>query len=268
MLLAHTEPMFSMKIHDIKPAPPLQPFISGYKIIETNAERINRILPTTSLAMAFRLRGQNTLLSNGHSRVLPESIVSGLQKSPRHIGYGENTATLIVQFTPTGASAFFKQPLHELFAESVSLDDLVNPSLVRTINDRVWSAPRNEEKVSIIEEFLLGMLDKYETDRLVSTAIQQINQSNGFIRIRDLRDRLYISKDAFEKRFRKVVGASPKQYASLVRMSSIVSRSRDRDKLLDAAFEAGFFDESHFIKAFKQFTGQTPTDFIRSGPVW
>jgi AraC-like DNA-binding protein len=257
-----------MKVHDIKPAPLLQPFISGYKLIETDTECVNRILPGISIAMAFRLRGKNLLVNNGSTRPLPGIVVSGLQKSPRHIGYENDTRTLVVQFNPASASAFFREPLHNLLGETVSLDDLMGSSQVRLINDRLSTAESDAQRISIVDGFLIGMIRKYEVDKLVSSAIQQINQVNGFIRIKDLRDRLCVSKDAFEKRFRKVVGASPKQYASLVRMSSIVGQSRDRDKLLDAAFEAGFFDESHFIKAFKQFTGQTPTDFMRSGPVW
>ncbi|MFO7257688.1 MAG: helix-turn-helix transcriptional regulator [Bacteroidota bacterium] len=257
-----------MKVHDIKPAPLLDPFISGYKIIETDAERINRILPSTSIAMAVRLRGKNILIDNGRTRALPQIVISGLQKSPRHIGYGDDTRTLIVQFKPGGASAFFREPLHKLFGETTSLDDLIAPAEVSTINDRISSAESDPQRISIVEEFLTSLCHKGETDKLISTAILQINHAGGFIRIKDLRDQLHISKDAFEKRFRKIVGTSPKQYASLVRMSTIVGHGRGRDQLLDAAFNAGFFDESHFIKAFKQFTGQSPTDFSKSGPAW
>lgn len=257
-----------MKVRNFKPAPPLQPFISGYKIIESDIGRVNRILPNTSVAMAFRIRGTNMNYSNGGNRIMPGMIVSGMQKSPRLIGYTEDTATLVILFKEGGASAFFREPLHRLFGESVSLDNLIHPAQVRTISNQLSDVANNEESIPIIEQFLLGMMHHGAADRLVSTATQQINYANGFIRIRDLRNQLCISKDAFEKRFRKVVGASPKQFASIVRMSSIIRKNRSREELLNAAFEAGFFDEAHFIKAFRQFTGQNPTDFAKSGPAW
>lgn len=257
-----------MKVLDITPAPLLQPFISGYKIVETDAARTNKILPNTSVTMAFRIRGKNLNVRNGESHTLPGIAVSGLQKSPRLIGYEDKTAALIILFKAAGAAAFFKEPLHTLFTQSVSLDELIPPSEARTIGDQLSEAEKDEERIAIVEQFLIGMMHKPETDPLVSAALQQITRQNGFVRIRDLRDQLCISKDAFEKRFRKVVGASPKHFASIVRMSAIISQNRGRDELLNAAFEAGFFDESHFIKAFRQFTGQSPADFARSGPAW
>src|SRR5690606_11194834 len=136
------------------------------------------------------------------------------------------------------------------------------------LGDQLSEAEKDEERITIVEQFLIGMMHKPETDPLVSAALQQITRQNGFVRIRDLRDQLCISKDAFEKRFRKVVGASPKHFASIVRMSAMIIQNRGRDELRTAAFEAGFFDESHFIKAFRQFTGQSPADFARSGPAW
>jgi AraC-like DNA-binding protein len=257
-----------VRVHDVPPAPLLQPFISEYKIIETDAARINKILPNTSVTMAFRIRGKNLNVLNGENHRLPEIVVSGLQKSPRLIGYEDNTAALIVLFKAAGAAAFFREPLHRLFTQSVSLDDLITPSETRSIYDQLSEAEKDEERVAIVEQFLIGMIHKPEADPLVTAALQQINHQNGFVKIKDLADQLCISKDAFEKRFRKVVGASPKHFATIVRMSSIIRQTRGRDELLNAAFEAGFFDESHFIKAFRQFTGQSPTDFARSVPAW
>lgn len=257
-----------MRVHDIKPSPPLQPFISDYKIIETDTARVNRILPNTSVAMAFRIRGKNVNVRHGENQTLPEIAVSGLQKSPRLIGYEDNTATLVVLFKEAGASAFFREPLHRLFTQSVSLDQLINMSEVRTINDQLSAVADDGKRIPIIEHFLISMLHNAETDRLVSAALREINRLNGFIKIRDLSDRLCISKDAFEKRFRKAVGASPKHFASIVRMSSILRHNHGRDELINAAYEAGFFDESHFIKAFRQFTGQNLSDFSKSGAYW
>lgn len=257
-----------MNIHDIKPTPELRSFISGYKIIESDTDRINRVLPDTSLALAFRLRGENTYHKDDESKTLPTITVSGLRKSPRLIGYASNTSTLVVRFKVGGASAFFRDPLHHLFAESVSLDELIPPSEVSKINDQIHEASNYTEAIAIVERFLLRMISQPASDKLVTAAVDRITHSNGFVRIRELADDLCISQDAFEKRFRKIVGATPKQFASIVRLSTIVKHTRQRDQLLDAALNTGFFDQAHFIKAFKEFTGQTPSEFIQSGQAW
>jgi len=41
-----------------------------------------------------------------------------------------------------------------------------------------------------------------------------------------------------------------------------------RHALTETAFDAGYFDQPHFNKDFKLFTGQTPTDFLKSPIFW
>lgn len=260
-------PASLMSMQDITPCPALQPFISGYKIIEANTELVNRILPTTSVAMAFSLQGRNAYVNATETWTLPGITISGVRNSPRFISYTAKARTLIVLFKEGGASGFFGEPIHHLFSESVGLDELVKPSDVETVRDQLWDAPNEYDRIAIVERFLLGLMNGGGTDKLIDAAVMQIHQVNGFVRIKELYERLCISKDAFEKRFRRIVGASPKQFASIVRMSSIVKQDSRRE-LMDAAIDAGFFDQSHFIKAFKQFTGQSPTDFRKSGPWW
>jgi transcriptional regulator GlxA family with amidase domain len=76
-----------------------------------------------------------------------------------------------------------------------------------------------------------------------------------------------MSQDAFEKRFRKSVGVSPKQFSYIVRMKAVVNGSRLKS-LSAIALEAGYFDQPHFNKDFKLFTGQAPGDFFLKPREW
>lgn len=261
-------PSTSMSMRDITPCSTLRPFIASYKILKTDTELINRVLPNTSVALAFRFNGSNKYISLDQDIKLPTITISGLRKSARLIEYSKNTSTLVVLFKEGGASAFFREPLHYLFGESLALDEIIDPFKVKQIEEQLSNANGDNERICIIEQFLLHQMHKVNIDGLISEAVQQIHQAKGFIRINELIERLCISKDAFEKRFRKAVGSTPKQFASIVRMSFIIKQTSNRDRLLDAALNAGFFDESHFIKTFKQFTGQNPTDFSKSGSYW
>lgn len=113
-----------------------------------------------------------------------------------------------------------------------------------------------------MKQFLLSKLIHFNTDKLISATINKINAENGNVRIKELAKEFFISLDAFEKRFRKTTGAQPKQFSHIVKMNTI-----DQHKLvpsfLDMTFENGYYDQPHFNKDFKIFTGQTPTDFFR-----
>ena len=90
-----------------------------------------------------------------------------------------------------------------------------------------------------------------------------IYQSNGTVRIKELNEKLFISQSPFEKRFRKVVGTTPKKFASIVRFNSILNSLDKTKSLTEICYENNFFDQAHFIKDFKQFTGETPENFKR-----
>ncbi|MNX38024.1 Helix-turn-helix domain protein [compost metagenome] len=257
-----------MKIIDFIPTEQLKPFVKTYRIIESEDELTNRVLPSTSLAIAFRCKGDvNYIKENRHDK-LPVSTISGIRKSVRLINYAKDTATLVVQFKEAGAKAFFKEPLHELFEESVSLDNFIPQQKIAAIEELLAEAKTNNQKIAIIEQFLLSRLHNYKPDDLISAAINIIQSKKGIVKIKELADALFISQDAFEKRFRKTIGSSPKQFCYVVRIKSIIDHKQKNQNLIDLAFDAGYFDQPHFNKDFKLFTGQTPTEFFNFPSFW
>lgn len=257
-----------MNIEAHIPTELLRPFIKTYLIIESQKELVNRVLPDTSLAIAFKLKGQVNYITDNNANALPISAISGLRKSVRLINYLKDTSTIIILFKEAGATAFFKEPLHELFEESVSLDNFITQQKISIIEEQLAEAKNNNQRVAIIEAFLLSKLYDYNPDKLIINAIQKIHSTNGSVKIKELSETFYISHDAFEKRFRKIVGASPKQFASIIRMKSIINQKKPSQSLTDTAFDAGYFDQPHFNKDFKLFTGQTPTVFFKSPSFW
>jgi AraC-like DNA-binding protein len=257
-----------MRIEEHIPTEQLRPYIKAYRIIESSEGMVNRVVPNTSFAMAFRFRGRISYVNDSDKIILPVTTFSGLRKSVRLINYTPQTSALIVLFKETGVSAFFKQPLHELFEKSVPLDNFFAYSEISIIEERLAELNNNKKRIAVIEQFLCSKLSHNTTDKLVSEAIASIYIDNGLTQIRELANSLFISQDAFEKRFRKVTGASPKQFSSIVRMKSIINQNASSSTFLDIALENGYYDQSHFNKDFKIFTWQTPTDFFKSASYW
>lgn len=255
-----------MNIEKHIPTEQLSPYIKSYLIIESSDEIVNRVLPDTAFAMAFRFKGKISYINDSDKIVLPVATFSGLRRSVRLINYIPKTSALIVLFKETGVSAFFQQSLHELYEKSVPLDDFFRHSEISIIEERL-AETSNKKRIAVIEQFLCSKLLHNKTDKLVSEAITRIYSNNGLGRIKELSSSLYISQDVFEKRFRKVTGTSPKQFSSIVRMKSVIQQ-KSSSSFFDMAFENGYYDQSHFNKDFKLFTGQTPTDFFKSPSYW
>jgi len=252
-----------MRIYPVKPSEILRPFILTYLIIDSPEEGLNKVLPDTSLVMAFHYKGRVSCLAGNTDITLPRSSISGLRKSLRAFHYSKGTGNILVLFKETGAAAFFRNPLHHLFNETVSLDQVIGHRNLAIIEEQIAEAKDNAQMIDRIERFLLSALYDHTPDKLISAALQKIHLAKGVIKIKELAQALYISQDAFEKRFRRAVGSSPKQFSSVVLMKSITSCRPPKQRLSDLAFNAGFCDQPHFNKDFRLFTGQTPSEFYK-----
>jgi len=257
-----------MKVSTFEPTPALQPYVEAYHVVEAGSESLHRVLPNTGLTMVFRFRGDVSFVEGEHVLSIAQHSVSGLRRSAKNVIYSKGAGTLIVRLKPGMGHIFFKEPIHELFEESVSLSDLSGYKDLCDFEDRFAAAEDNLSRKEVIESFLLSRIDRNISDQLVKAALKKIDDNLFTIRIGELSNELFISQDAFEKRFRKAVGASPKQMVSLLRMKTILNQPVDVMSLSQLALSAGYFDQAHFNKAFKQFTGQTPGEFRKSPSLW
>ena len=76
---------------------------------------------------------------------------------------------------------------------------------------------------------------------------------------------LNMSVRNFERRFAEQVGIPPKMFVKLVRFNKAMSiKLAEPDKNWTAiVYECDYFDQLHFIKDFRQYTGLTPNQFIK-----
>lgn len=257
-----------LEMRIIQPALNLRPYIATFMIVESSEELINRVLPGTSVVMAIRYKGSVAVMHEDKRFQLSSFSITGLRKHSRIIHYAKESGNILVLFKEAGAAAFFRQPLHELFESDTPVDNLFGNSVISYIEEQLHEEVTIEGKIKIIERFLTSRLLSQKPDILVEHSIKKINAFNGLLKIKSLASDLNISHDAFEKRFRKIVGATPKQYASIVRMKSLIDNGPLDQSFTQLALDAGFFDQAHFIKEFKKFTGQTPSDFFHLPAAW
>jgi AraC-like DNA-binding protein len=155
--------------------------------------------------------------------------------------------------------------LHELFGTTVPLDALLGGAEVERARDRIASAPTHAARVAIVEALLVARAHDAAIDRMAVEAVRRIETAGGRLRISDLARDLGITHDPLEKRFRRAIGASPKQLAMLVRIRraiALATARRERVGLARIALDAGYFDQSHFNRELRAVTGASPTQFF------
>lgn len=251
-----------MKFEKYSPNDRLKPYIKYFIVSENDVENEYKVFPSSGLVIGFQYKGQLSSIRNSTLSKLAPAGVTGISDSFKIFKNSAGIGTILVYFTEIGFAFFASNPVHELFNLSLSLDDIFDRSKVNEVQDKLAFATKDNQRIKIVEQFLMSQLNDIQTDKLIMEAVKLIYQSKGTIRITELNDKLSISQSPFEKRFRKLVGATPKKFASIVRFNSVIENLKTKT-LIDICYENNFFDQAHFIKDFKQFTGDTPENFKR-----
>ena len=239
----------------------LRPFVERFLIVEFSAPQNDSHLPDTGMFARFQLKGSCVLPGKGEA---PQAGITGLWDHARVHKHSQNSAVLLVAFTPTGAASFVGHPADEFGNTMVPLDRVLNrPADVARVHQQLAGARNHATCFQIVENFLMARLPKAKPDTLVSAGVSMINEAQGMLRVEDLASRIGLSVSALERRFRKVVGPTPKQFASIVRLHRVLELQESGADFSSIAYAAGYYDQSHFIKYFKEMTGVGPQSFFQ-----
>lgn len=249
---------------DIPPADALRPWVAGYSIQESDGSgAVHEVLPGLQPVLGFQYRGRmSTLLPRGEI-LLEASGITGLQSGKRRYRSLPGAATLLVRFHPWGAAAFMPAPMHELVDCSLGLSSLLNPSLLRLVEERLAESRENSQRIRVVESFLLALLRTRVPDGPVRKAVRLL-QDNPSLDVAGVAGQLGLGERQMERKFREWIGVGPKRFARLARFQQVLRILERNPGSLDAALEQGFYDQAHFIKDFRAFTGTTPEAWLKS----
>lgn len=252
-----------MKFDKHFPVERLKPYIKYFVVSENELESEYKVFPSSGLVIGFQYKGQLAAVKNNAESKLASAGITGISDSCKIFKNSADIGTVLVYCTEIGFTHFSSSPANELFNLSLSLDDIFDKNKVEEVENKLAAAATDKQRIKVVEQFLLTQLRDHETDKLIIEAVKLIYESKGTIRIKELNEKLFISQSPFEKRFRKVVGTTAKKFASIVRFNSVLDNLNETKTLTEICYENNFFDQAHFIKDFKQFTGDTPENFKR-----
>jgi len=242
------------------PCEALRPFVKRFLVVESTVAHRDTHLPDTGLVAAFGFRGDCRL--NGGAQA-PRAAITGLWDSVRTHAHSRDHAVVIVAFTATGAAALLRPPLEEFANATTDLDAVLDrPARLDRLHEQLAEAANHAQRIRLVEELLLAHVGKARPDPLVAAAVALIERTQAMMRIEELARRIGLSQSALERRFRRLVGASPRRFASLVRLQKVVRLREAGADLTTIAHAAGYCDQPHFIKDFKRFTGLAPSSFF------
>jgi AraC-like DNA-binding protein len=253
-----------MGVRVLAPAADLSPLVRVFVHAEIRDAHTRLLLPEPGVVMALRFGGAAEFVDGPQRLRVANLAVTGLTTMVRTVHATEGGGVILVLFRELGAASLFAAPLHEIHGVAVGLEDLAPRRTVERVQDRLATANSATTRIAVVENFLRELLRRASPDPIVDAAVRAIHARRGDLRIAPLARTLGISQDRLEKRFRRVVGASPKQFASIIRFRRIVAIQRSGVSLTQLAQDTGYYDQSHFVRDFRAVTGTSPTDFFRA----
>lgn len=250
------------------PSPELQPFVKCFWSLEDEAKEDHlkqRVLPDGCMEMIFHygdLYSQH--FEDGSSIIQPRSFVFGQITKYIEISPTGISGIISARFLPDGISPFLNMPLTSLENKAVPITELFGED-GKKLEVAVINGTDSQQRIMLIEAFLLSKLTEQKTiDAITKSCVDIIFQSHGQIGLAALADQMNINRRNMERKFTSAIGISPKQLARVARLQATLKMLGQKKftSLTEIAYENGYYDQAHFIKDFREFTGISPKSFF------
>jgi len=245
----------------------LQPFVKCFWSLDAEAAPAiekQRIVPDGCMEMIFHYGGlYRQYMPDGSFIIQPRCFVFGQITTPLEIAPTGISGIIAARFHPEGFAPFASISIGEMENKAVPLEIIFGNGAVDFKNS-VLSAQTNGERIKLIEAFFINKLSLPEAaDRIARTSVEVLLSCNGQISVDELAEQLQVNRRQLERKFSSAIGLSPKQLSKVIRLQTTLKAlyQEKSSTLTSVAYENGYYDQAHFIKDFREFTGVSPKEF-------
>jgi AraC-like DNA-binding protein len=247
----------------------------GYQS-EDAVPQLHRGLPAPYLTLIFSLDGpvvggETPEHARGSDAYRTEIVVGGLHQRPAYIAQPSHEAGVQMAVHPLAARALLGMPASELTQMAGDGAEVLGMSAVyvheRLREQRSW-AQRFEILTAYLRRRAENARRRAEVRPEVAEAWKWMAWYRGAGSLDGMARHVALSRRQLTTLFRQEVGASPKQVSRLMRferarqeVTSAVAGGVPPD-LSEIASRCGFYDHSHLVRDFQQYTGLSPTGWI------
>ncbi len=194
---------------------------------------------------------------------LPDAWLGGLTDTYTIVSVGETYGSLDLKLAPLGAFSLVGFPLSELAGAPVSLDHVFGTP-GRELAARLRELYDWDQRFDLVQAFLLKRLGVGRPpDPAVSWAWRRLRATAGQVRVQTLAREIGCSRRYLSARFREQTGLPPKTVARLMRFQRVRGQIEgDPSGWAQIASNAGYCDQSHLNREFRELAGITPSEFI------
>lgn len=251
-----------MKYFTIAPPRSLSPYVRAFWVLEGEASAVQPYI-YRGYADGF---SELLFHYNGVFEEIVEadrisSYTAGLHAQTRNVRrfvVDQNFGIFGCTLFPYAIPKFFGYPASDLTDHDPDLMTMLGP-IGSELEERMLYAPNNAARAQLLIAFLNHRLDidRRELSPVIAS-IRRMIDLHGVVNIRTLAKDQFMSERTFERKFKEFSGFRPKLLSRILRFQAAIKEDTKSISLTDIALKYGYYDQSHFIKDFREFTGYSP----------
>ncbi|MCP4118646.1 MAG: AraC family transcriptional regulator [Desulfobacteraceae bacterium] len=245
----------------------MKPLIKYFWVLKSDhpATLDHKMLPVNNMDFILNFSDPITYCSAGKAEEIPRYSFTGIKRQNYTIHQAGKLNTIGVSFFSAGLHPFLKIPLSEFTNRTVELDVVIG-RFNSTLDGIIGTTGSVEQQIEMLEAYFLRLIsrDHVPTDEI----FRLINTFNSNIHNLDVGtfcEQYGINQRKAERIFSRYIGITPKFFKRLDRFQGVLNRilNEKYDDFTSMAYENDYYDQSHFIKDFKSFTGVSPSRFMK-----
>ncbi len=256
-----------MSYESFNPGTDLEPFIKCYWTLDLPAEKIaekQTIVPDGCMEMIFHYGDHYFQYLDSNKKIQqPRCFVFGQITNTLEIEPSGITGIFSVRFQPNGFLPFTTIPLENMENRAVPLAEIFGQESSH-FEKEILESDSTASRILKVEKFLLEKLQTPDLSyRIAKESVEILMKSRGQLSVDELSEQLRLNRRKLERKFSSAIGLSPKQLAKIIRLQSTLKMMDGPHftSLTNLAYQNGYYDQAHFIKDFKEFTGISPKQF-------
>jgi len=265
--------MASFQFNSVTPHPQLLPYVAKMWVFESTgqlpSQDMKLIVPNANFKLTLTCKNGMVAQIDGKTFVQQENqlSLSGLIDSPVILDPKDDapTSTIIIEFNPLGVYRLFRLSYAEVKNQILVLPELLGKCAAE-LQVKLADVPNLAGKLHVLQHFLIAQLNVSNPDPIYDYCINRITDAKGLITVAQLEKATGYSARWLHRKFTEHLGTGAKNMAEIIRFKQYYlafSSGAESHNLKEQIYKY-YYDQSHFIKAFKRFTGYTPTDLQNS----
>lgn len=252
-----------------RPRPRLTALVAGYTgyRIKGAGPGVHRGLPSRHLTVIVTLDGTVDLAAMPDPTQPPASftaLAGGLHSSPVLISHNGYQHGIHVDLTPLGSRILFGHPAGELAGAVVEGKALLG-TVAGELVERVRSAGTWRDRFLELDDVLTRIaVPRDGPAPELGWAWRRLAASHGRVGVGTLAGEVGWSRRHLGERFRREFGLTPKVAGRVMRFERAhrLLRTPERPGLAEVAARAGFYDQAHLHREWRELAGCTPSRWL------